>query len=163
MLNHAISLEFKQEAASTKRMLEKVPADKFDWKPHERSMSLKEIATHVANIPAWITLALSSDEYDFASRGYKEDKPESKEDLIAIFAGKVEQALQALQSASDETLGGNWTLRSGQRVFFTLPRTAAIRTLAMNHLIHHRGQLSVYLRLLDVPVPGMYGPSADEM
>lgn len=163
MLNQSLIPEFKQEAASTKKMLEKVPQDKFDWKPHGKSMSLGKLAAHVANIPNWMTLALTTDEFDFAKAGYREDSAATQQELVAVFDNKFQQALQTLENASDETLRGSWTFRSGDHVIFTLPRIAAIRTLAMNHLLHHRGQLSVYLRLLDVPVPGMYGPSADEM
>lgn len=162
MLNQSLIPEFKNEAASTRKMLEKVPTDKFDWKPHGRSMSLGALAAHVANIPGWIPLIMTNDDYDIATRGYKEDKSKSTEDLVENFRAKYEAAFNNLESASDETLLGTWTFRSGNHVIFSMPRIAAIRTLAMNHLIHHRGQLSVYLRLLDVPVPGMYGPSADE-
>ena len=163
MLNQSIIPEFTHEATSTRRMLEKVPHEKADWKPHGKSMSLAKLAAHVANIPAWMSIILTSDEFDFAKAGYKEDAAASEEELLTVFDRKYRQALQDLQAASDETLRGNWTFRSGDHIIFTLPRIAAIRTLAMNHLLHHRGQLSVYLRLLDVPVPGMYGPSADEM
>lgn len=162
MLNQPLALEFQHEAASTKKMLEKVPADKFDWKPHGRSMTLGRLAAHVANIPNWMTIALTSDEFDFSKGTYKETTAASEAELMDIFQRKYEEALQTLQNATDETLRGTWTFRRGDFVIFSLPRVAAIRTLAMNHLIHHRGQLSVYLRLLDVPVPGMYGPSADD-
>lgn len=163
MLNQSLLPEFKQESASTKKMLEKVPEDKFDWMPHNKSMSLGKLAAHVANIPNWMILVLTTDEFDFATAGYKEDSAKTQQELVAVFDNNYRQALQNLEHASDETLRGSWTFRSGDHVIFTLPRIAAIRTLAMNHLLHHRGQLSVYLRLLDVPVPGMYGPSADEI
>lgn len=143
-------------------MLEKVPADKLDWTPHSKSMSLGKLAAHVANIPNWMTVALTTDEFDFTKDPYKETGASTNEALLSIFDTKSAEALQHLQEASDENLRGNWTFRSGDHVIFSLPRIAAIRTLAMNHLVHHRGQLSVYLRLLDVPIPGMYGPSADE-
>lgn len=163
MLNQPLIGEFTHEASQTKKLLEKVPADKFDWKPHGRSMSLGRLASHVANTPNWMKIALTSDEFDFSDGTYKEDKAETEQELLDIFQNKYEGAMQALQNASDETLKRTWTFRSGEHVIFSLPRIAAIRTLAMNHWIHHRGQLSVYLRLLDIPIPGMYGPSADEM
>ncbi|WP_121357083.1 DinB family protein [Flavisolibacter nicotianae] len=163
MLNQSLIPEFQQETASTKKMLGKVPDGKFDWKPHGKSMSLGKLASHIANIPNWMTLVLTTDEFDFAKGGYKEENAASQQELASTFESNYQKALQTLQNASDETLRGSWTLRGGDHVFFTLPRIAAVRTLAMNHLLHHRGQLSVYLRLLDVPVPGMYGPSADEM
>lgn len=163
MLNQPLIGEFTHEASQTKKLLEKVPADKFDWKPHGRSMSLGRLASHVANTPNWMKIALTTDEFDFSKGTYKEDKAETEQELLDIFQNKYEGALKALQNASDETLKQTWTFRSGEHVIFSLPRIAAIRTLAMNHWIHHRGQLSVYLRLLDIPIPGMYGPSADEM
>ena len=106
---------------------------------------------------------LPTDEFDFSKGNYREDKANTELELLTIFQNKYEAVLQELQNASDEKLKQVWTFRSGEHVIFSLPRIAAIRTLAMNHWIHHRGQLSVYLRLLDIPIPGMYGPSADEM
>lgn len=163
MLNQSLIPEFTHEAASTKKLLEKVPFEKQDWKPHGKSMSLGKLALHVANIPNWITRILTADEFDFSTMGFQEDSAATTEELLAVFQQKYAEALQHLKQATDESLRGNWTFRNGGHVIFTLPRIAAIRTLAMNHLVHHRGQLSVYLRLLDVPIPGMYGPSADEM
>ena len=163
MLNGPIIGEFTHESSQTKKLLEKVPANKFDWKPHGRSMSLGKLAAHVANTAQWMTIALTSDEFDFLKSTYKEEKAATEEDLLKIFQTKYDEALQSLQNASDESLKQTWTFRRGEQVIFSMPRIAAIRTLAMNHLIHHRGQLSVYLRLLDIPIPGMYGPSADEM
>jgi uncharacterized damage-inducible protein DinB len=163
MLNQPILSELQHEAAQTKKMLEKVPYDQFDWNPHQKSMNLGRLAAHVAELPGWITMIVTTDELDFSKFDYKPYKAKSTEDLAQFFNQNVQQALEALQGASDETLLAPWTLRNGEHIIFTLPRIAAIRSMAMNHLIHHRGQLSVFLRLLDIPIPGMYGPSADEM
>ena len=162
MLNQALIPEFKYEAASTRKMLEKVPFEKADWKPHEKSYTLARMAGHVAEILQWMTATLTTNELDFAKGEYKPFFPTSKDELLNLFDNVYQDALSNLEQATDETLKGSWTLKRGDHVIFTLPRIAALRSFVMNHLIHHRGQLSVYLRLLDVPVPGMYGPSADE-
>jgi uncharacterized damage-inducible protein DinB len=162
MMNQALVSELKHEAASTRKMLERVPTDKWDWKPHDRSMSLGRLASHVATIPDYMTVTLTNDELDFAKGTYRPAVPTSTETLLDVFDESYEKALQTLESAGDETLRGMWSLKNGGHTIFTLPRIAALRSFVMNHLIHHRGQLSVYLRLLDVPVPGMYGPSADD-
>ena len=162
MLNKGFLSELQHEATSTKKILERVPEDKLDWKPHEKSMTLGRLATHIAELTRFITIILTSDELDFATGKYKPTIAKSSEELLQIFREKLDGAIEALKNASDEKMRENWSLRNGEQIFFTLPRMAAIRGLAMNHIIHHRGQLSVYLRLLDVPVPGMYGPTADE-
>ncbi|MBD0332907.1 MAG: hypothetical protein ICV66_09635 [Chitinophagaceae bacterium] len=163
MLNQALIAEINHEASSTRKMLERVPQEKFDWKPHEKSMSLGRLATHVAELPNWMTRTLTTEEFDFSKHQYKPNIAESQEHLLQIFDTNLQKALQILENTSDDSLRAPWTLRNGERVFFTLPRIATLRSMSLNHLIHHRGQLSVYLRLLNVPIPGMYGPSADEM
>ena len=163
MLNQPFIAELKHEAASTKRMLEKVPEDKFDWKPHEKSMTLGRLASHVAELPGFMNSILTMDEVDFAKGHYKAYHNKTSSELLSTFQEKLDEVVQTLQNTSDEKLGAGFTLRSGDHVLATLPRIVAIRSMAMNHIIHHRGQIAVYLRLLDVPVPGLYGPSADEM
>jgi uncharacterized damage-inducible protein DinB len=163
MLNQAFIAELKHEAASTKRILERVPEGKFDWKPHEKSMTLGRLATHVAELPGFLNAILTMDEFDFAKGHYKPTHTNSPAELMNVFQQKLDEVEQTLQNTSDEKMQALFTLRSGQHVIATLPRNIAIRSMALNHIIHHRGQLAVYLRLLDVPVPGMYGPSADEM
>lgn len=163
MLNQAFITELKHEAASTKRMLERVPEGKFDWKPHEKSMTLGRLTTHVAELPGFLNSILTMDEFDFAKGHYKPSHAETPEELMNVFQQKLDEVVQTLQNTSDEKMRENFTLRSGDQVFATLPRMAAVRPMALNHIIHHRGQIAVYLRLLDIPVPGMYGPSADEM
>lgn len=154
--------ELKQEAASTKKILERVPEQSFSWKPHEKSMSLGRLAMHVAEIPHWISDILISDELDFITHPFERRTASSNDELLKIFEEKLNKAIGDLQNASDESLKEKWILRKGDTVFFELPRIVVIRSFGFSHFIHHRGQLSVYLRMLDVPVPGMYGPSADE-
>jgi uncharacterized damage-inducible protein DinB len=161
-MSEAILAELKHEAATTRKMLERVPEDKFDWKPHERSMALGRLAGHVAELPGMFNAALTQDELDFATRTYGPFVPKATSELLDTFDTKVAQALELLADQSDEHLKKSWRLRSGDRIFFELPRVAVLRSMALNHMIHHRGQLSVYLRLLDVPLPSVYGPTADE-
>ena len=154
--------EYTQEAAQTRKVLERVPIEKGEWKPHEKSMSLSFLAGHVADLASWTPMVLTTTELNFES-GYAQPTFTSTEELLAIFDKNVEAGKQALAAAKDEDLPVNWTLRAGEQVYFTMPRGQCIRGMCFNHVVHHRGQLTVYLRLLGVPVPGMYGPSADEM
>jgi len=156
--------EYDHELGTTRRVLERVPEHEFGWKPHDKSMTLGQLAGHVASIPYYLSATMAAAFYDFAvpdpQRGT--DKPESREALLREFDQKVKAARAALANASDAEMMAPWSLKSGDQTIFTLPRVTAIRSFVMNHLIHHRGQLSVYLRLKDVPVPSIYGPSADE-
>jgi uncharacterized damage-inducible protein DinB len=164
-LTETIMPEFDQEMANTRKTLERVPDEKFDWKPHEKSFSLAGLATHVADIPSWTAKAFDQDELDVSPPGappYKLEDAKSRPQLLADFEENVASARAALEAASDEHWQGQWTLLAGGRKILTQPRTKIMRDFVMNHLIHHRPQLGVYLRLLDVPVPGIYGPSADE-
>jgi len=163
MLSQSFIGELKHEAASTKRILERVPEGKFDWKPHEKSMSLGRLASHVAELPGFLNSILTMDDVDFAKGHYKALHPKTPEELLSVFQQKLDEVVETLQNTSDEKMQANFTLRSGDHVIATVPRMVAVRSMALNHIIHHRGQIAVYLRLLDVPVPGMYGPSADEM
>ncbi|GEO07809.1 DinB family protein [Segetibacter aerophilus] len=163
MLNQSFIAELQYEAASTKRILERVPEGKFDWKPHAKSMTLGRLASHVAELPAFLNSILTLHEFDFAKGHYKSSHANTPEELMTVFQQKLDEVVQTLQNTSDEKMQANFTLRSGEHVFATIPRMIAVRSMAMNHLFHHRGQIAVYLRLLDVPVPGLYGPSADEM
>lgn len=154
--------ELKHEASNTRKMLERLPEDKLGWKPHEKSKTLGQLAAHVAETPGWINHIMTGTSFDMTRDVFSRVNSTSKEEIIAGFEQVLAQAIEALQKCADEELKVNWTFKSGEHKIFELPREAAMRTLVMNHLIHHRGQLSVYLRLLNVPVPGMYGPSADE-
>ena len=156
---------FKQEAMGTRRALERVPFDKAEWAPHEKSMTLGRLAGHIAEMHAWGASILTSDEFDMAPVGGEPYKPqvfESTDDVLAAFDQGVAAVEAALPGVTDEAWMEHWSLKSGGEEVFGGPRGPFFGTLALNHVIHHRGQLTVYLRLCDVPVPGMYGPSADE-
>ena len=163
MLNQAFIAELKHEGTSTKRILERVPEGKFDWKPHEKSMTLGRLASHVAELPGFLNSILTMDEFDFTKWHYKPSLAKTPEELISLFQEKLDEVIHTLENTGDEKMNANFTLRSGDHVIASVPRTVAVRAMALNHLIHHRGQIAVYLRLLDIPVPGLYGPSADEM
>ena len=155
--------ELKMESASTRKILERVPVDKNDWKPHELSMKLGNLANHIAELPGWVAMIMTTDELDLAARDYKPVIPTSTEELTDKLDTHVNKAMAALENSADGDFEKPWTLRRGDHVIFTLPKKVALRSFAYNHQIHHRGQLSVYLRLLHIPIPGMYGPSADEI
>ena len=151
----------KHELASTKKILERVPFDKFDWKPHDKSMSLGKLAVHIAEIPHWASNIINIDEFDF-TKHMKSYTASSTEELIKICDDATAAAISDLEKMNDEDFNKIWVVKNGDQVYFNIPKGVAIRGWAFSHMIHHRGQLSVYLRLLDVPVPGMYGPTADE-
>lgn len=160
-IKDAFIAELKHESTLTKKMLERVPMDKNDWKPHEKSMTLGRLATHVAEIPHWISDIINIDEFDFLKH-FKPNKATSQDELIAIFQEKLDMAIADLEKTNDDDFKKRWVVKSGDQVFYDLPKKVAIRGWGFSHLVHHRGQLSVYLRLLNIPVPGMYGPSADD-
>ncbi len=162
-INQALLAEFKHESNNTRKILERVPTDKLSWKPHEKSMTIGRLATHIAELPIWIDRALTEDEFDFATAVFNRESKESTEAILQLFDERKESAIKLIESASDELLNSPYTMRRGEQIFFTIPKKVNIRNIGFNHNYHHRGQLSVYLRLLDVNVPGMYGPSADEM
>lgn len=165
-MNLAQSLlsELQHEAANTRKMLERIPAEKFNFKPHEKSMTMMRLAAHIAEIPGlFIGHVLDTPELDFAIMRYTPATAETTEELLQIFDQSLLKAVEALKAASEEEFSKTWTLRNGEHVILSRSKIGVIRSLGLNHVIHHRGQLSVYLRLEDLPVPGMYGPSADEM
>jgi len=164
-LNQAFLPEFDQEMAGTRKTLERVPEDRLGWRPHAKSMTLGALASHLANIPSWIAPTLQSDSLDLAPVGGEprhEPEKTSRQALLDHFDRHISEGRVLLAAASDETLLAPWTLLGGGKPYFTMPRVAVLRSFVMNHNVHHRAQLGVYLRLLDVPVPGLYGPSADE-
>jgi uncharacterized damage-inducible protein DinB len=163
-INTPLLMELQHEMKSSRKMLERVPFEQGAWKPHEKSSSLLALAAHVARVPSWVERAITMDEFDMGIPGAfpKVEPPKDMNELLGIFDKHAATAIALLEGASDETLMKPWTFRNGEKVFFTMPKAAVIRNMAFNHHYHHRGQLSVYLRLLNVPVPGMYGPSADE-
>jgi uncharacterized damage-inducible protein DinB len=161
-LSEVLLPEFDQEMANTRKTLERVPDDKFDYKPHEKSMSMGRLAAHVAELPSWTAHALSLDELNLDSN-YKPWTPGSRAELLAKFDESAAEARKLISGVSDSELQKTWTLRSGDRVIFSMPKYHVLRSTCLNHLVHHRAQLGVYLRLNNIEVPGMYGPSADEM
>jgi uncharacterized damage-inducible protein DinB len=160
-LNQAYRAELEQELKTTRRLLERVPTDKFDWQPHAKSFTMGKLATHVAYLPSWTEITLNTSELD-VSAPREQPKPETTEALLALFDETGASALKALETAPESVWAETWTLRAGDHVIFSMPKTAVLRAFVLSHLIHHRGQLSVYLRLNDIPVPSIYGPSADE-
>jgi uncharacterized damage-inducible protein DinB len=157
--------EFDQEMQGTRKVLERVPDDKWGWKPHEKSGTVGWLAAHVATMPGWIGMTLTTDELDYApvnGPAYEPPKIENRQQLLAEFDKNAAEARKALASTSDADIMKDWTLLARGQKIFTMPRVACLRGMVMNHIIHHRAQLTVYYRLLGVPVPGLYGPSADE-
>ena len=153
--------EFDHEMGLTRRLLERVPEDRFDWKPHAKSMSLGHLAQHVATLPAWGSMTLNQQEFDLASS--PPDPPmRRREELLTAFDRLVLETRTALLGKTDAELLVPWTLKKDGHTIFTMPKASVWRSFVISHLIHHRGQLSVYLRLNDVAVPSIYGPSADE-
>lgn len=160
--NIPLIAELQMEAASTAKMLARIPTDKFGWAPHEKSMKMGRLANHVAELPSWITMTMNTEVLDFANWDYKPAVATTAEELVAIHDQHVKEAVACLENATDADFEKMWTMRNGEQIYFTLPKKVVLRTWAFSHQYHHRGQLSVYLRLLDIPVPGMYGPSADD-
>lgn len=158
--------EFDQEMQNTRKTLERVPDDKWNWKPHEKSGTLGWLSGHVASLPGWLTMTLNTEQFDYApvsGPSYQPPKIENRKDALAAFDKESAEARAALAKASDQDMMATWSLLAGGKEVFSMPRVAVIRGVVMNHLIHHRAQLGVYFRLVGVPVPGLYGPSADEM
>jgi len=154
--------EFRDEAAITKRVLQRIPADKLTWKPHEKSMTLGQLAGHVALIPGRISKMAQLDSFDVLKGSFVPAQPSGLDEVLTGYEQSVRDAEQFLQSVTEESLRAKWRLMKGDREIFTQPRAAVVRTIMLNHWYHHRGQLSVYLRLLNVPLPVIYGRSADE-
>lgn len=153
--------ELMQESVVTRKMLERVPEDKYDWRPHPKSMTIKELSGHVAELPSWISMAFTTDELDFAANAYTPPVLNDNTDLLALFEKSLAGAKEQLEKAKDEELLPQWLLKNGETILMDLTKGGLVRH-ALSQTIHHRAQLGVYLRLLDIPVPGTYGPSADE-
>lgn len=154
--------EFDQEAVTTRKMLERVPEEMFDWKPHPKSMSLKQLAVHVAELPSWVAVGLNTSELDFAASPYEPAPVKDLKDLLELFEKSLQDGRSALSGALEDDLHPAWTLRNGEQVYQVFTKYEVIRH-ALAQTIHHRAQLGVYLRLQNIPIPGSYGPSADEM
>lgn len=164
-LSQSILPEFDNEMANTRRTLERVPQEKFGWKPHEKSWSMGDLATHLSNLPSWTEITLTQESFDMNPEG---EEPEtatpatSTQELLDLFDENVKKAREVISSTTDENFMKPWTLLSGGETVLSLPKIGVLRSFVMNHIIHHRAQLGVYLRLNDLPVPAIYGPSADE-
>ena len=154
--------EFREEVGTTKRVLDRVPADKLSWKPHAKSMSLGQLALHIASVPGNLTRILQLEEFDVSQASPEPPAPKSLQEIHSTFEQGVRDAENYLSALSDKTALGNWRLMAKGKHVFTKPRAGVIRSITLNHWYHHRGQLSVYLRMLEVPVPFIYGRSADE-
>jgi len=157
-----LKAEFDHEAQTTRKHFERLPEDKLDWRPHEKSFTAIALAAHITELVGWTDAIINRDGLDFDPATYKPYRATSAADLLRTFDDNVEKSKQALAAANDETLQQPWSFKVMGRVQFEKPKAAVIRDFALSHMIHHRGQFSVYLRLLNIPVPGSYGPSADE-
>lgn len=160
-LKDSLLADFDHEMGSTRRLLERVPDDRLSWKPHAKSMTMGALATHLCRIPRWGGTILNEPFFDLVANPPERTEMISRADILSAFDETVKRT-RASMDKSDAELNGLWSLRRGEREMFTLPRIAAFRSFILHHIIHHRGQLSVYLRLNDIPVPAIYGPSADE-
>lgn len=154
--------EMEQEAATTRKMLSLVPVEKFDWQPHPKSMTMKRLASHIAELPGWVEMAITTDGLDFENNPYQPYDVTSNEELLTFFEESLKKGKEALANADINTFSKEWVLRSGNQVYSRDSKYEVIR-MAYSQIIHHRAQLGVYLRLLDIPLPGSYGPSADDM
>lgn len=164
-ISDALLPEFDQESATTRKVLERCPQEKFGWRPHPKSYTMGELATHIARMPTWMNMTLAQTELDIAPPGeepYREPAYQTSQELLEAYDNNVKAAREALAKAENDQFMVNWSLLAGGNKIFTMPRVAVIRSFVLNHSVHHRAQLGVYLRLNDIPVPQMYGPTADE-
>ncbi len=158
----AMLVEIQQEAATTRRVLERVPENKLAWRPHQKSMTLGQLALHTAEVPGAIAKISEPDEFDASQASFGVKQPESMGEIFAAHDESVRGAEDCLKTLTQEKANATWRLKMGTKEVLTIPRAGLLRAIMLNHWYHHRGQLSVYLRLLDVPLPSIYGPSADE-
>ncbi len=159
--NQEFLRELNREATATRKMLSVVPNDKYDWKPHPKSMTIRQLTGHIAELPSWIKMALNTDELDFAENGYSSPDINDTRALLDLFETSLTAGQEELGKAKEVTLDEPWTLRNGAEIYSTEPKADVIR-MTLSQIIHHRAQLGVFLRLLDIPIPGSYGPSADD-
>jgi uncharacterized damage-inducible protein DinB len=163
-LRDALVPEFDREAAATRRTLERIPERMFGWKPHEKSTTMGSLGIHLARVPSWTVPTLRLESFDLAPPGGAPPPPtpSTTAEILALFDGHVADAREAIRSTDDAAMMKPWTLLTGGKAVFTMPRVVVLRSFIMNHMVHHRAQLGVYLRLNNIPVPAIYGPSADE-
>jgi uncharacterized damage-inducible protein DinB len=153
--------EMEQEAQTTRKMLSRIPNDQYQWRPHHKSMTIQQLSTHIAELLTWVPLVLDTTELDFATAPYEPSGIDNTANLLAMFGQFLESARLRLLAATDADLEPNWTLRNGEQILSSSSKGEMIR-VAFSQTVHHRAQLGVYLRLLDIPIPGSYGPSADD-
>lgn len=161
-LSEFLMPEFHYEMANTRKMLEAIPEDSFDYQSNEKAMSLAQLANHIAEIPTWVRHTFLHPELDFATFNYVPKDFRNVKELIAFFDENVTDAQKLLSEVRNETLHESWTMKNGETVYFTMPKLSVYRMFVMNHTIHHRGQMAAYIRAIGAIVPGMYGPTADE-
>jgi len=154
--------QLKEEAEITRKMLKIVPDDQYNWKPHPKSMTIRQLATHIAELPGWIPMGINTEVLDFAKSDYKPTPIDNNGELMKAFEDNQKLALESLSKTDDDYLQNSWTMRNGDQVYMTTTKENVIK-MAISQTIHHRAQLGVFLRLLNIPIPGSYGPSADEM
>ena len=159
-INERFLKEVEQESITTRKMLERIPAETFDWKPHEKSMTMKRLAGLTADMFGWLAFMIDEDELDFA-KGYEQPNPQTTQDLVDFFDKRYADGIKSLKNAEDTVFSEKWTLRNGDDVYMVSSKLDVVRQ-TINHMIHHRGQLSVFMRLKDIAIPPIYGPSADE-
>ena len=161
-INEWLLPEFDHEMVTTRKLLDRVGDETFAYKPHDKSFAMGSLAIHIARIPTWTKITIDQDSLDLAAPGSTETAPKTKTELVTLFDENVRVAHDAIAAVPDDVLFKPWSLMNGTTTLLTMPKVAILRSFVMNHLIHHRGQLSVYLRLNNIPVPSIYGPSADE-
>jgi len=161
-LKDGILPEFDHEMGTTRRLLERLPEPDLAWKPHDKSFTLGQLAGHIANLPNWTLTTFDGDAFDLADMGPRAVPPASVAEVLQTFDANVKTARAKIDEQIDPAFFAKWTLKNHGEEVFTMPKVAVLRSFVMNHLIHHRGQLSVYLRLRNVPLPSIYGPTADE-
>ncbi|MEO8412709.1 MAG: DinB family protein [Ginsengibacter sp.] len=154
--------ELDAEAKTTRKMLSLIPDNKYDWQPHPKSMTVRRLATHIAELPSWIPMTLTTSELDFASNPYTPEVINNTSELMKYFEKNLVDGQSHLEAATEDQLAESWTLRNGKDIYSISPKNEVLR-MVYSQIIHHRAQLGVYLRLLDIPIPGSYGPSADDM
>jgi uncharacterized damage-inducible protein DinB len=153
--------EMEQEAQTTRKMLERIPEDKYDWQPHKKSMTVQRLATHVAELPSWVAMAINTDELNFAANDYVPKLVKNNKELLHLLEKSLAEGKASLEKAKDDILSKKWVMRNGDTIYTTSTKGEIIR-MTYCQIVHHRAQLGVFLRLLDIPIPGSYGPSADE-